>query len=73
MIKIKEEEDEVWFPRRVNNKWPAIILADKRTAKVPGRIIFLIDSIKTIKGISRLGVLSGTRWANINFILLIHP
>jgi len=44
------------FPNKVNNKCPAIILADNRTAKVPGRITFLIVSIRTIKGIKTGGV-----------------
>jgi hypothetical protein len=61
------------FPNNVNSKCPAIILADSRTARVPGRIIFLIVSIKTIKGIKTGGVPCGTKWANICFVLLIHP
>lgn len=50
---------------KVINKWPAIILADNRTAKVSGRIKFLIDSINTIKGINTEGVPWGTKWINI--------
>ena len=61
------------FPNNVINKWPAIMLAVKRTAKVPGRIIFLIVSIHTIKGISTPGVPCGTKWQNICWVLLIHP
>ena len=61
------------FPSNVNNKWPAIIFAESRTANVPGRIILLIVSIKTIHGIKTGGVPCGTRWANICFVLLIHP
>lgn len=57
----------------VNNKCPAIILAVNRTAKVPGRIIFLIVSINTIKGIKILGVPWGIIWINICWVLLIHP
>jgi hypothetical protein len=49
------------------------MLAERRTVKVPGRITLLIVSIKTIKGISTLGVLKGTKWANMWFILLIQP
>lgn len=49
------------------------MFAESRTAKVPGRIIFLIVSIKTIKGIKTGGVPWGTKWANICFVLLIHP
>ena len=48
----------------LNNKCPAIILAANRIASVNGRIILLINSISTIKGISTLGVLKGTKWAN---------
>lgn len=61
------------FPKRVNNRCPAIILAVNRTAKVPGRIIFLIVSIHTINGIKTAGVPWGTKWANICWVLLIHP
>ena len=43
-------------PNRDNNKCPAIILAVRRMAKVKGRIIKLIDSIITIKGIRITGV-----------------
>lgn len=70
---MKVERELPVFPNSVNNKWPAIILADNRTANVPGRIILLIVSIKTIKGISTGGVPCGTKWANICFVLLIHP
>lgn len=61
------------FPSKVISKCPAIILAERRIARVPGRIIFLIVSIKTIKGISTGGVPWGTKWANIWVVLLIHP
>lgn len=61
------------LPNKVNRRCPAIILADKRTANVPGRIIFLIVSIITIKGINKEGVPWGTRWANICLVLLNHP
>lgn len=61
------------LPSRVNKRWPAIIFAVNRTAKVLGRIIFLIVSIITIKGIKIEGVPWGTKWANICFELLIHP
>ena len=61
------------LPIRVNNKWPAIILAANRTAKVPGRIIFLIVSIKTINGIKAAGVPWGTKWANMCWVWLTHP
>lgn len=61
------------FPNSVSRRWPAIILAVNRTAKVPGRIILLIVSIHTIKGINTLGVPWGTKWVNIWFVWLIHP
>lgn len=61
------------FPRRVKSKCPAIIFADSRTAKVPGRIMFLIVSINTINGIKTAGVPWGTKWANMWLVLLIHP
>lgn len=61
------------FPNSVNNKWPAIIFAASRTAKVPGRIKFLIVSIHTMNGIRMGGVPCGTKWANICCILLIQP
>jgi hypothetical protein len=61
------------FPKRVNNKCPAIIFAESRTARVPGRMIFLIVSIRTIKGINTGGVPCGTKCANICFVLLIQP
>lgn len=53
------------FPRRVNNKWPAIILAVNRIANVIGRIIFLIDSMHTINGIKIDGVPWGTKCINM--------
>lgn len=49
-------------PSRVNSKWPAIIFAVRRIERVKGRIIRLIDSIITIKGISILGVPEGVKW-----------
>jgi len=49
------------------------MLADNRIASVPGRIILLIVSIHTMKGISRGGVPIGTRWANMWIVLLVHP
>lgn len=49
-------------PSRVKSKWPAIMLAVNRIAKVRGRIINLIDSIKTIKGIRIGGVPWGVKW-----------
>ena len=49
------------FPNKVNRRCPAIILAERRTAKVPGRIIFLMVSIITMKGIKTEGVPWGTK------------
>ena len=49
------------------------MLAIKRTARVPGRIKFLIVSINTIKGIKGPGVLCGTKCANMCLAWLIHP
>lgn len=60
-----DETEAVWFPKRVIKRCPAIILAARRTAKVPGRIILLMVSITTMKGIRAAGVLWGTKWANM--------
>lgn len=49
------------FPIKVINKCPAIMLAESRTANVPGRIIFLMVSIHTINGINTGGVPWGTK------------
>lgn len=51
-------------PNKDNNKCPAIILAVSRIARVNGRIINLMDSIITIKGIKIKGVPCGVRWEN---------
>lgn len=67
-------------PRRDNKRCPAIIFAVNRIAKVSGRMISLIDSIITMNGIKRIGVLWGVRWAKrlfkkliiLNIIILIH-
>lgn len=61
------------FPSSVNRRCPAIILAVNRMAKVPGRIRFLVVSIITRNGKSKLGAPCGTKWANIWVVLLIHP
>lgn len=61
------------LPNNVISKCPAIMFAVNRTAKDPGRIKFLMDSINTIKGIRIEGVPIGTKWVNILFVLLIHP
>lgn len=65
--------DEPVFPNRVINKCPAIILAVNRIAKVPGRIIFLMVSIQTIKAINIEGVPCGTKWTNICWVFTNHP
>ena len=44
------------FLRRVIKRWPAIILAVRRIARVIGRIILLTVSIITIRGIRVGGV-----------------
>lgn len=49
------------------------MLAVKRIANVPGRIIFLILSIHTKSGIKMAGVPFGTKWENIMFVLFNHP
>lgn len=61
------------FPNKVISKCPAIILAERRIANVPGRIMFLIVSIQTINGIKIAGVPIGTKWVNMCWVLLIHP
>lgn len=64
----------VWLedPRRDNNKWPAIIFAVSRIDRVTGRIINLIHSISTIKGIKSEGVWDGVKWENNRLVKLIH-
>jgi hypothetical protein len=49
------------------------MLADRRTASVPGRIILLIVSIITMNDIRAEGVPWGTKWENIELVKLIHP
>jgi hypothetical protein len=44
------------FLRSVSKRCPAIMFAVNRTARVPGRIMFLTVSIHTINGISAAGV-----------------
>jgi hypothetical protein len=61
------------FPRRVNNRWPAIIFAVKRTANVPGRIKLLIVSMITVNVISIVGEPCGIRCSNMWLVFLIHP
>lgn len=67
-------------PNRVRSKCPAIMLAVNRIANVIGRIIKLIDSIKTMKGIKIVGVPWGVKWEKkslikcqiLNSIIEIH-
>lgn len=54
------------------SRWPAIILALNRIDKVKGRIIFLIVSIITIKGIKNIGVLLGIKWINVFSVFFFH-
>ena len=61
------------FPNKDSNRWPASILAVNRIASVHGRIIFLIDSINTIKFINTVGVFIGTKWINILLVLIDQP
>lgn len=49
-------------PSNDKSKCPAIILAVNRMAKVSGRIIKLINSMITIKGIKIGGVPRGVKW-----------
>ncbi len=56
-----------------SSRWPAQMLAARRTASVHGRKMFLIVSISTIKGIRANGVPCGTKCANMCFVCLIHP
>lgn len=69
---IRDAEGPV-FPRRVKRRCPAIILADRRIAKVPGRIIFLIISIHTINGIRMAGVPWGIKCLNICSVKFNQP
>lgn len=55
-------------PNRVRRRWPAIMLAVKRIERVNGRIINLMDSIKTMKGIRMGGVPCGVRWEKKSLI-----
>ena len=78
-ISIKGNEDSIngeerqKFPKRLISKCPATIFADKRTERVIGRIMFLTNSIRTIKFISWKGVPEGTIWAIIDEKFLDHP
>jgi len=48
------------------SKCPAIMLAVSRMARVIGRIMSLIDSISTIKGIRIRGVPWGVKWEQVS-------
>lgn len=71
--KIDKDNEGPVLPRRVKSKWPAIMFAANRTAKVPGRITFLMVSISTINGMRTKGVPWGTKWANICCVWFSHP
>jgi hypothetical protein len=58
---------------KVIRRCPAIILAANRIARVKGRIILLIVSITTIKGINIVGVPLGIKWINKFEVLLNQP
>lgn len=64
---------ELISPNRVISRWPAIMLAVKRTDREIGRIRFLIVSIRIMNGIRIVGVPDGIMWANIKFVDSIHP
>lgn len=55
------------------NKCPATMLAVNRTDKVIGRIIFLVDSIRTMKFIREIGVDVGVKWIIISLNDFNHP
>lgn len=50
-----------WFPKSVKSRCPAIMLAARRTERVMGRIMLLMISMITIKGIRTGGVPEGTK------------
>lgn len=58
---------------KVINKWPATMLAVKRTHKVIGRIIVLVNSIRTMKFIKNLGVPWGTKWIKKLLVFMKIP
>jgi hypothetical protein len=61
------------FPNNLIKRCPATIFAVRRIERVKGRIIFLTNSITTMKLASGMGVPLGTVWANILPGLLSHP
>jgi len=52
----------VWVANKVNNKWPATILAASWIAKVAGWITLITASVTTIIGIRNPGVPGGTKY-----------
>ena len=56
---------------KASSKCPATMLAASRTARVTGRMTPLKISIKTMKGISKVGVPLGTKWDRYLFMSLI--
>jgi len=56
-----------------NKRWPAIMLAARRTESVIGRIKFLIFSIKTIKKDKIIGVPKGSMWEKVFSKNSINP
>lgn len=59
------------LPRRVKRSCPATIFAISQIARVPGIIIFLVISKRTVSDIMRFWspVPDGTRWAKIGLTL----
>lgn len=60
-------------PSKDKRRCPATIFAVSRIESVIGRMINLINSIKTIKGIKIVGVFDGVKWVNIWLVKLIQP
>jgi len=73
IIKITGIELIIWpdLPSKESKRCPAIMFAERRIANVKGRIIKLIDSIITMKGIRIIGVPWGVKWANMSLIKFI--
>lgn len=61
------------FLKRLNNKCPATMFADSRIERVIGRIMFLVNSIRTMKFIKAFGVPVGTMWAIMFLVLFNQP
>lgn len=61
-------ETSILLPIKVNRRCPETIFAINRILRVPGRIIVLILSIRTMKLIKDLGVPKGTKCASILFV-----